>query len=734
MPPLACSCCGIGSPGRGAGRAYSRRLSDLGRELYRVASLSAAADRLERETTTATAAACGELSRLQDSLRDMPEAERDALLRQDLLLLAPVVREVFSELPSTNYTFVLPYEDEVDAGAAVYLAGVIAATQLEQGVLVLPLATTGDGSCLLHAVSRGIWGVELFSDHLREQLAEELTDHSTWYEARIPVAEVAEAAKQARERGHFLSMLHIVALCHVVRRPILLFASEEAVAQWGCGYNGVAGLFAPLRLEPGSWRTAWPLAVGWASNHHNHFVPLVWTASEAPPRWRPQDETAAASTAADPFAVGAELRAVVAAAMAVPGTVEPPVAVLALVEELRAAVVQLRGHLLAASLAPGRVPPPLPSLIALPSLPPSPHGTATAGPPALLAPSVPSLAIAPERRASPGAVARWRSVTRHVQCVVRLRQGPLVVHVGWPRGGRAPVAGDAGNHFEHLVSVTAGDDPYKIAHGLVEPASAKAGIAGPRKLLPAPASKQKADLELTVAPEAPTLELNGQHDRTRTLMPAASCKWVDLANEITGRLEGMAVADIALQLLGKRQAPTAALSRAVLASPSHRQLAVATVRLTCEYRLLEARPLPGLAASLPDAANLLIWHVHFNGVSGATNGNSPPSAVAVVLEIRFTPDYPLRPPAQLRFLPPLPMAHKAIDAASGTLRLDFGGSAEGHDSVVVSPAMLAPRWSSQSGIAPLLLLVQQLLFSAVLARASDPPMVTVLAVAAAEAR
>lgn len=45
---------------------------------------------------------------------------------------------------------------------------------------MVPLHTTGDGNCLLHAASRGIWGVELFSDLLRHKVCEELQEHQDW--------------------------------------------------------------------------------------------------------------------------------------------------------------------------------------------------------------------------------------------------------------------------------------------------------------------------------------------------------------------------------------------------------------------------------------------------------------------------------------------------------------------------------------------------------------------------
>jgi hypothetical protein len=71
---------------------------------------------------------------------------------------------------------VLPLEDDVDERATAYLSALIRAVteQPKGGSLVLPLNTTGDGSCMLNACSRGIWGVELFADLLRQDIVTEV--------------------------------------------------------------------------------------------------------------------------------------------------------------------------------------------------------------------------------------------------------------------------------------------------------------------------------------------------------------------------------------------------------------------------------------------------------------------------------------------------------------------------------------------------------------------------------
>jgi len=71
--------------------------------------------------------------------------------------------------------------------------------------IVLPLNTTGDGSCLLHATSRAIWGVELFSQLLRIKVAEELEENKSWYADRVGVEDWKEAVAQARKPNDYLT-------------------------------------------------------------------------------------------------------------------------------------------------------------------------------------------------------------------------------------------------------------------------------------------------------------------------------------------------------------------------------------------------------------------------------------------------------------------------------------------------------------------------------------------------
>jgi hypothetical protein len=209
--------------------------------------------------------------------------------REDAVLLAPLLRELFpsySMIPDPAHTFVAQTEDDLDLLAWDYLwPDLIERIVYGQQTLVLPLNTTRDGNCLLHAASRAMWGVEHFTDRLRNMLFEELASFLSWYSEQMGAAEVEAALQQASEEGIYLSTLHIVALCHVLRRPIVLFDAPSEVRHFGVGVDGVAGIFGPTRLPRQQWVERRPLAVAWASAAHNHFCAVVPTAGHAYPEW-----------------------------------------------------------------------------------------------------------------------------------------------------------------------------------------------------------------------------------------------------------------------------------------------------------------------------------------------------------------------------------------------------------------------------------------------------------------
>lgn len=122
----------------------------------------------------------------------------------------------------------------------------------------VPVKTTGDGNCLTHAVSRGVWGAEMWYSHLREAMVREMLEHREWYVEQLAIAEGLDApaaatafstyVTQASTDGEYLSLLHVSALAHAMRRPIVVLDSGVQMGKRGYGFNGTWGVFPPLRL------------------------------------------------------------------------------------------------------------------------------------------------------------------------------------------------------------------------------------------------------------------------------------------------------------------------------------------------------------------------------------------------------------------------------------------------------------------------------------------------------
>jgi len=201
-------------------------------------------------------------------------AERQELCHE-LLILGPTLRRLLKDqLPDTRCSYRVTHRDDADEKAAKYHALMIQGVFETQGALVVPLFTTGDGSCLLHALSRAIWGVEIFSDVLRMDICAELENNRDWYVERVGEEEVGAAQAQAMARNAWLSNLHAVAAAHVLRRPVIIYASLEEQQALGCGFYGVAGVFMPARLPPSECYPH-PVTVGWQSTEKNHYVAMV---------------------------------------------------------------------------------------------------------------------------------------------------------------------------------------------------------------------------------------------------------------------------------------------------------------------------------------------------------------------------------------------------------------------------------------------------------------------------
>ncbi|KAL6047584.1 Deubiquitinating protein VCIP135 [Balamuthia mandrillaris] len=203
------------------------------------------------------------------------------------------------ELPSSDTTFTLPLSYLQDGGETLdsvidwdTVANLPETLAKEIPERLVPLKTTGDGNCLLHAVSRALWGVELYHDLLRKRLHQELTEHQEWYR-RVASAEGqlfndtdwSRILGNAARTGSYLEFMHTFALTNVLKRPILLYASDRDVETFGEGENGVAAMFLPARIGAEQCLKQRPVVLAWQNWRKNHYVPVVGIAGRNFVEW-----------------------------------------------------------------------------------------------------------------------------------------------------------------------------------------------------------------------------------------------------------------------------------------------------------------------------------------------------------------------------------------------------------------------------------------------------------------
>lgn len=125
----------------------------------------------------------------------------------------------------------------VDENCIEYL---LTNTELEPQLHItfIPLFTTGDGNCLIHALSLCMWGKEQHSQSIRANLVSELNENQDYYKKYITENHDSEWTKimtEAQMDGSTLTLFHMYALSNVLKRPIILVSSEEAKERFGEG-------------------------------------------------------------------------------------------------------------------------------------------------------------------------------------------------------------------------------------------------------------------------------------------------------------------------------------------------------------------------------------------------------------------------------------------------------------------------------------------------------------------
>jgi len=150
---------------------------------------------------------------------------------------------------------------------------------------ICPLRVPGDGNCLLHSISVALWGNIMYHDNLRDLLREELTQNEEFYRKSVDKSKEDEESQgltsseyekiigDANSSHASLGFIHIFALSNILKRPIIVYASQKDMMKWGVHEEGVAGTFLPTRHGAGECN-AKSIALGWSNEDKNHFVPI----------------------------------------------------------------------------------------------------------------------------------------------------------------------------------------------------------------------------------------------------------------------------------------------------------------------------------------------------------------------------------------------------------------------------------------------------------------------------
>ncbi|XP_041985157.1 ubiquitin thioesterase trabid-like [Aricia agestis] len=165
--------------------------------------------------------------------------------------------------------------------------------ELADGSRLHALWNRSAGDCLPDAVCQAAYGVSDRANVLRAALADTLAACRPMYarwaaweraqaarlhyspeEAQLR-AEWARLAAAAARPGAALSPLHVWALAHVLRRPLIVYG-VDVVRSWrgeALGYAGFRGVYLPLLWDAECCSHS-PLALGYTRGHFSALVPL----------------------------------------------------------------------------------------------------------------------------------------------------------------------------------------------------------------------------------------------------------------------------------------------------------------------------------------------------------------------------------------------------------------------------------------------------------------------------
>jgi len=150
------------------------------------------------------------------------------------------------------------------------------------------------GDCLLDSVLQASWGIMDRDNTLRRALYDSLSEaaltfYERWKETEAMQAELLHFSLDegqweqdwaiilsiANQPGSSLEQIHIFALAHILRRPIIVYGIKYVKSYQGdnIGLARFQGVYLPLLWESTfCWRT--PLALGYTRGHFTALVPM----------------------------------------------------------------------------------------------------------------------------------------------------------------------------------------------------------------------------------------------------------------------------------------------------------------------------------------------------------------------------------------------------------------------------------------------------------------------------
>lgn len=201
-------------------------------------------------------------------------------------LPGPVQEQLFTELLDKDA------QEQLESDPAVINWSLELTVRLGSRLYALWNRSAGD--CLLDSVMQATWGVFDRDNTLRRALAESLSQGGHVFYPRWKEYEASQASflqysldegqweedwssllSLASQPGTSLEQLHVFALAHILRRPIIVYGVKYVKSFRGeaLGYARFEGVYLPLLWEQ-SFCIRTPIALGYTRGHFSALVPL----------------------------------------------------------------------------------------------------------------------------------------------------------------------------------------------------------------------------------------------------------------------------------------------------------------------------------------------------------------------------------------------------------------------------------------------------------------------------